>query len=596
MLKLIIYVTIITLFYSVSHSDEINLPKNASGWTIFTPSSDSRIIYVSASGNDATCVAYAPSSSEVGGNPFEPTGSILPCATYGTAWAKTRQEYPDWVLMKRGDTFTVSGTAYPISPNRGRSETAPSLLGAYGSSGASPLIKIGSGVQQALRLTGIAARSYIAISGIDFYAYTRNPADPGYVTPSGEQTGLFVYNYYYGLLIEGCKFRFFDDNIIDNSVIAPIDGLVLRRNIFSDNYAGTGQSHSQGLLLTNQNAKLEENIFIHNGWLVPASQGVGEATFFNHNVYTSSPDGANYTGNIFIQGSNMNAKFTADTYLAKMHGNQNPIILEDNLYIDGQQGIGFGNNTSGNIYPFANVSIKNNIFTNIGKSKQNQLIAWGIDFGFDTVGALAENNLLINQADQTISNGNFVFAIQGIQTNLTIQNNIAYNYKNGDFVYGNAAGAQLSTGTTKTGVVIKNNKYSTPQASGYFINTNSVTGYTFAYNIYYGDKETNSQFRIGSTGYSLSSWQAATGDNSVISSQTYPDPTRDIDTYMASIGETSTIEAFIAKCRNQDRYSWDTRITAPVVNAWIKAGFGMSSASHKYLRIKADGKFLRAAQ
>ena len=48
---------------------------------------------------------------------------------------------------------------------------------------------------------------------------------------------------------------------------------------------------------------------------------------------------------------------------------------------------------------------------------------------------------------------------------------------------------------------------------------------------------------------------------------------------MQSLSQTATIAAFIAKCRAQDRYSWDTDYTAEVVNDWLRAGFWESEAA-----------------
>ena len=566
----------------ITFSGNIDLPKDVSGWTIFKPSDDSRIMYVAAGGNDTTAKFYDDDDSVVGADPFNPTGPINSFATYAAAKSQSRQGYPDWILLKRGDTFTVSGT-FPIVPYEGRSDTEPSLLGSYGSSGVSPIVKIGADVVQAIRITGLASNSNITISGIDFYSYTRNPSDAGYVGTSGTQTGLFVYNFENGLLIEGCKFRFFDDSILDNASTIPADGLVLRRNIFTDHYAGPGQSHSQGLLIAAQNATLEENIFIHNGWYSVAGGTPGEATIFNHNVYNSSPKGTTYIRNIFIQGSNMNNKFTAGS----LGSNKYPITIENNLYIDGQQGIGFGNNTAGNTYPFLNVTIKDNVFTNIGKLDHLQSIAWGIDVGYDSTGTAITNNLLINQTNSDVT-GVIPFIIAGIQTSLSINRNIVYNWKFADTFRVMATGAQNSTGVTKTNVSFTNNTISNPTNAGYFVKADTtVSGLSFDGNRYYGDKAESALFRIGSIDYSLSGWQTASRDNSIFDQISFSDSTRSVETYMHSIGETATIDAFIAKCRAQDRYNWDIRFTADKVNSWIKNGFYIKSEN---VQIPSDFK------
>lgn len=47
----------ISLAPSVSFSTEINLPRDTTGWTIFTPSSDSRIMYVAVDGDDTVAAS-----------------------------------------------------------------------------------------------------------------------------------------------------------------------------------------------------------------------------------------------------------------------------------------------------------------------------------------------------------------------------------------------------------------------------------------------------------------------------------------------------------------------------------------------------------
>jgi len=577
-------------FPCITFSGNIDLPKDASGWTIFKPSDDSRIMYVDAGGNDTTATIYDDDDSAVGTDPFNPIGSINAFATYAAALKQAREGYPDWILFKRGDTFTMSAI-YAIVPTSGRSATEPALTGAYGASGASPVIKVTEANQQAVRIHRTSP-NWVAISGLDFYSYTRNPNDTGYLGTSGlNQLGFFVNGTptattYRGFLLEGCKFRFFDDSLI-STTSNSVDGLIIRRNLFTDSYAGAGQSHCQGLFIYNQNATLEENIFIHNGWYSVAGGTPGEATIFNHNVYNSSPKGATYIKNIFIQGSNMNNKFTADSFASNAASNQYPITIENNLYIDGQQGIGFGNNTAGNTYPFLNVTIKDNVFTNIGKLDHLQSIAWGIDVGYDSTGTAITNNLLINQTNSDVT-GVIPFIIAGIQTSLSINRNIVYNWKFADTFRVMATGAQNSTGVTKTNVSFTNNTISNPTNAGYFVKADTtVSGLSFDGNRYYGDKAESALFRIGSIDYSLSGWQTASRDNSIFDQISFSDSTRSVETYMHSIGETATIDAFIAKCRAQDRYNWDIRFTADKVNSWIKNGFYIKSEN---VQIPSDFK------
>ena len=566
MISTIRQILIVLLVSSYCYAAEIDLPQDANGWTVFTPSDDSRIIYVAADGNDS-CSYYDDDDAVIGTDPFQPTGTIAPCATYAAAYALARVGYPDWVLFKRGDTFTITSS---IVPKGGRSTTEPSLIGAYGATGNSPLIKTRTNLQ-ALRMTGLGS-GFTAVSGLDFYAYTRDPEDAGYVAPADPDidTGLFLDVPNGAVLIEGCKFRFYDDNLVNG----PWDGLTIRRSVFLDNYAGTGQSHSQGILITSiTSLLLEENVFDHNGWLVPAGGGVGEATNYNHNIYSAYVSGAIYRNNITTRGSNMNLKFTASHY-----SNTSPILVDNNLIIDGQQGVGLGNNTSG-YEPFNDFTISNNVISNLGKSDHLQSIAWGIDIGFDSTDTVVSQNLLINQKDSTIDN-NFVFGLAGLQTNVLFTENIAYNFKHGHGLFISLLG-QVGSSGTKTNCSFSNNDIQEPTDASYFVYVNAggavTSGITFANNNYYGDRSTSDLFRNATTltSYSLAGWATATGDNSTITEQTYPYSTRDIESYMTSIGETATIDAFITKCRAQDRYNWDTKCSAEAVNNYIRAGFGM---------------------
>jgi hypothetical protein len=56
----------------------------------------------------------------------------------------------------------------------------------------------------------------------------------------------------------------------------------------------------------------------------------------------------------------------------------------------------------------------------------------------------------------------------------------------------------------------------------------------------------------------------------------YPDASRTIATYMQSVGGTPSLEAFMERARVQERGHWAGQYTAGAVNAYIRAGFGMT--------------------
>ena len=59
----------------------------------------------------------------------------------------------------------------------------------------------------------------------------------------------------------------------------------------------------------------------------------------------------------------------------------------------------------------------------------------------------------------------------------------------------------------------------------------------------------------------------------------YPDASRSIEKYMQSLGDAPTHEAFIAAVRGQSKADWRAELTAPAINAWFRAGFGVKKGT-----------------
>lgn len=99
----LLYSTFFLLISAVAFSQ---LPI-VNGWTQFTASSDTRIIYVSdTDGDDATAEFYTSTSPEVGTDPFLPSGTVKAYKTISAAKNGLRNGFPDWILLKKGDVFT----------------------------------------------------------------------------------------------------------------------------------------------------------------------------------------------------------------------------------------------------------------------------------------------------------------------------------------------------------------------------------------------------------------------------------------------------------------------------------------------------------
>src|SRR5690348_14279583 len=130
---------------SLESRQYLSVTTDANGWTVVTPSPDSRIIYVSNSGSDNNS-GLSPSA---------------PLQTVAKGLTLMRLGMPDELLLKRGDTF---GTQISFS-NYGRSVQEPMVISYYGDNSL-PRPVIDGGANSAFH--GGALIKYFDMIGIDF--------------------------------------------------------------------------------------------------------------------------------------------------------------------------------------------------------------------------------------------------------------------------------------------------------------------------------------------------------------------------------------------------------------------------------------------
>lgn len=566
----------------------LNLPKDAAGWTVFKPSPDTRIMYVSTAGNDSTGQIYSASTGVVGSNPFNPSGAILPFRTYAAAFANTREAMPDWILFRRGDTFYET-----IGSNirSGRSASEPFVIGSYGDSGLSPLLKTGNvtGIRITRESRSAAAWQHIAVFGLNLYAHTRNPEDPEYVEADGTggargvliATGGASGNRVNNIRIEGCKIGFFSNNITIQSNIGPgtISDIDIRRNIIHYSYATN--AHSSGLGGgPASDVLVEENIFDHNGWLIQSfnsTQAGGQATVHNHNIYFDGVTNNTVRSNIFSRASSIGTKLQGGEELYNL-------VVDNNLYIDGEIGVESCNNyTEGRGYPDKLYRVKspvvsNNVFYNIGRSRPtNGSTSWDIwQQGWD--GGQVYSNLSLRNGDNGGIEG--IFAVIGDKSrNSSYFDNVVYStgvHTTGVY-YRPYSGDQ----TNITNLSIYQNYFAPVGATASLRNvlgtTLDISETAFTHNVY----PTQATFRVGNEAYSLSQWLSNYEPTATFAVRSFSDKDRTVETYMSRLGGAANLDAFISAAVAQDRYKWDTRYTAAVVNDYLRAGFDMPLQGNK---------------
>jgi hypothetical protein len=308
---------------------------DVNGWTVFTPSTDTHIAYVSNSNGIDTNDGRSERTA---------------VKTIAKGVSLLRHGYPDWLLLKKGDTWT--NEVFGWIRQSGRSAREPMLISSYGT-GPRPLIKTRfNGAEPAIGSFGGAGRGgdFLALVGIEFYAHTRDPVSSDFITSGIGQnvngSGAFFLNPSRWLLIEDCKFSFYTTNLVFEGGTAQY--LALRRNIVVDAYSTN--SHSSGLLANNVIISLiEENVFDHNGWNDSVSGAA--ATIFNHNIYlqgvaydpksVSGP--AILKGNIVANASSHGAQLRAGGTVTNNLFVRNPLGLlilppstvNDNVFMSG---------------------------------------------------------------------------------------------------------------------------------------------------------------------------------------------------------------------------------------------------------------------
>lgn len=366
------------------------LTVDADGWTVLNPSSDSRMIYVSSStGNDAN----------------NGLSEGRPKKTIDNARQLIRHGYPDWILLKSGDTFSEGTIGLGKS---GRSVDEPIVFTSYGS-GPMPILSETMFLYNGPATPGYALK-YVAIRNLDLRGkYATRP------TAEGNTFGILFLEETQHIIIEGNSFSGFYDGVNFQQSPgrnAPNGNLTFRRNVVANN------TH-QGMLLTHSDGVLfEQNIFDHNGY---GSNGTSPS-ILTHNVYFKEVQDLTVRSNIFARGSNFGTKLSSDT-----PGGFDNFVVEDNLFFDNGLSLDHSAGSSGNInttFTHEHGVIQNNIFTELNRSGgvQQDLAAYLLN----SKDVLWSNNMFVHK--QTIL-GSPILVWGEHHQDITVQGTVIYDWK-----------------------------------------------------------------------------------------------------------------------------------------------------------------------
>ncbi len=514
-------------------------PRNAQGWTVLTPSSDSRLLYVSEHGDDLNDCQYQP--SDIIGSVDNPTstvrGPLTPCKTFSKVRYLLREGMPDWILIKRGDVFNERlYVASPWNPTGGRSYNEPMVVTSYGPGTTRPTLNDGAVVQN----VGPEHRYFVmndlhlANQGLGLFGSWRN---------------VLFENLYIEKGAPGMA-------IFDN----PTD-VTVRRSIVADVPAIPGQG--VGLIGGGERLVIEENLFDYNGF-----DPQGQASIFYHNLYIGFALGA--TGkviernNIISRGADggkfisMSGIIEHNTYLQNAYAVLGccdiNTVIQHNVVIDGKDyahdlprgsgfGVGLNPRDDVNQLSVVNTIVDNNIIAHQHTGAGN------IGGMFFEIGKnlRASNNLIYDWCDPANSGGS-----AGLGTGENVRNGYGNVFNNNTFQF-NCPNAQIYSNYSPLGtssVQYSGNRYYTPTPAAFY-------------------------------GLNYEQWVQQSGEQGSSWGQlTFLDPNRDAATYHNFLFGTTYafrsqegLDAFAEKVRRQSKWNWDTRLTSRAFNDYIREGF-----------------------
>jgi len=524
----------------------LTVTTDVAGWTVVTPSADSRIVYVS--------------NSALGNDTNNGLSALTPVKTLGKAYSLLRSGYPDQMLLKRGESFygQLADPALPDSDEwrkSGRSASEPMVIGAYGI-GDRPKIRTGVefGLTTYNKSDGTRSVNNLFIMSLDLFPETFNH-DNG----TQNTDGIRLYAQGENYLIEDCKISGYQENIVLGATQAGLRNVTIRRNVITNahafstnntadpNYSKSLNSHGLYIGGLSTGVVAEENIFDHNGW----RDGVetDRDTAKNHNVYVYAGTNVTVRNNVITRGGYYGIKMNAggtvtNNFFAKSPEFvylENPALIDNNVMTEPSsiptlnRGIGI------NTYNASNATISGNLITRANNTNASGIA--GIQ--------LAHSTSVVSSA--------------------TVENNIVYDWRNGLLVN--------TKGNGNASVVIRNNQFQMLEngtAAGRHDSTGPIANFAYSGNVYRSGTSTTSNKWMGSS-VSLNTWKTNTGETTAeYRTISYPDPGRSIGGYATVAGSGSTFESYIAAAMLMDKSTWNQALLAPAVNNWFRAGFGMS--------------------
>lgn len=504
----------------------------------FTPSADSRVLYVSSSqGSDAND----------GLAPERPKASIA------AAYALMRHQFPDFMLLRRGDSW---GEALGHWKKSGRSASEPMVIGTYGNL-IDPrprlLCPVNGGFSRRGGGGSPARIDWVALDGLEITPANRaagqaTDSGVGWLGPGG------------GFYMQDCHVHGWAFNVsVENDGNGQPVGFDFFRNLIVD-ARPPGFPHSSGFYAFDvANLTIEENVLDHNGWSesVPGA----DPTIFNHNIYLQGG-----VDNVVIR-NNISAR-------ASSHGASvnTQITIEGNAFI--ANAVGAFARTMGP----AGTTVRQNVVTEGRDISPSEPRGVGLVFGPKftespdrPVGPLTiQQNLIFNNntSDPGASAIEFVDK-NGTTGPVVCTGNTVYNWR-GPILVNNQSGSTAD-------VALTGNVFSDSSTALVLSIRQApvLARWTSSGNRYWSARPLNQWAEISEVVVPWATVMAAIGDTTAIvnPAPTFVDASRTVGSYAASLSLPASTVAFLGALRSQRRGDWRAALGAQSLTAYLRAGY-----------------------
>jgi len=509
----------LTLSAGLCTSTALAQDLNEEGWTVIEPSVDTRFVFVSSSDGSDFNSGLTPSR---------------PVKTLERAEEMVRDGHPDWILLKRGDTWNDGFGTWGWS---GRSAEERVVISSYGDADERPRIELHNNTFVKGRINDDV--SHVAIIGLSIIG----DRDPGDLS-----IGIRWLSLGENLLIEDCYIDGFKDNIVIQASGGTYQNIGIRRNVIVDSWSTDG--HSQGMYIkSGDGVVIEENIFDHNGW-DPTIAGA-DASTFDQNVYLQTDTyGVEFHGNLSAHAGAAGVQIRAG-------GNASYNLLYANPF-----GMRFGYDELEWPAQAASGSIFRNVVLG-GEISEPDRVTSGVGIWVERVdGVQVRDNVVAHFVEGGMPRA---FTLNGYAGDVLFKGNVAH-----DFVNDEGQGYALKTSAEVQGsATFDGNRWFMP-GTGRLIKLRYSDRMSFVGNDMSGFSNDDDVFQVDGSRIDYSEWvdQGFVTNDTIDSSSEGSDEGPDLDDYANAIGFDDA-DAMIEAARAMSRSNWDHRLTGRAAATWI---------------------------